>query len=170
MLRSDPVYTPSRGNEEFSVSRFVQQAVWCAVAVAIVGGCADRTSQDSASADKASTSAASSAAQGAGTTAAPATTSTSATASHCATATTDTLQSATQLRYGDNIAQPFTVDTILCSGDWARAEIPARSSYPQGAMVLYHYIGEGWRAVQFGSGFSCIPEGVPASIAAELGC
>jgi hypothetical protein len=37
-------------------------------------------------------------------------------------------------------------------------------------MVLFHYIDGGWSAVQFGSGFNCIPEGVPASTAAELGC
>src|SRR5687767_6537606 len=139
MLRSDPVYTSSRAEEEFSMARLVTKAGWCAVAVAMVGGCADRTSQDSASAEKVSTSAASSAARGAGTTAVPATTSTSA-ASPCESATPEILQPATQLRYGDAIVKPFTIDTIRCSGDWARARIPAKPSYPQPGMVLFHYI------------------------------
>lgn len=152
-----------------TATRLVTTVAWCAVAVALVGGCADRTSQDSASVDSASTSAANGATTDAGTTAAPAR-STSAAASHCESATPDTLQPATQLRYGDNIVQPFTVDTIRCSGDWARARIPAKPSYPQDSMVLFHYIGGGWSAVQFGSGFNCTPEGVPASTAAELGC
>ena len=151
------------------MTRSVKKAAWCAVAIALVGGCADRTSQDSASADNASTYAgpASSAAPGGETTAPPATTS-SATAPHCASATADTLKSATQLNYGE---QPFTVDSIRCSGDWAKALIPARPSHQQqGAIVLFHYIGNGWSAVQFGSGFDCADEGVPASTAAELGC
>ena len=169
MFRSDSVYTSSRPEEEASMTRFVTISAWCVVVVALVGGCADRSSKDSASADEPSASAASSAAQSAGT-AAPATTSTSATASHCASATPEILHPAAQLRYGHVIVQPFTLDTIRCSGDWARARIPATSSYPQDSMMLFHHIGDGWSAVQFGSGFNCTPEGVPASTAAELGC
>ena len=62
MFRSDSVYTSSRPEEEISMTRFVTISAWCVVAVALVGGCADRSSQDSASVDEPSTSAASSAA------------------------------------------------------------------------------------------------------------
>lgn len=157
--------------------KLVTTVAWCAAAVALVGACADRSAQEGARADEASSSAPSSVPDGVGSTTAPpaptgtsAAPSTGATASPCASATSDVLQPATQLRYGHAIVQPFTVDTIVCSGDWARAQIPAKPSYPQSGMVLFHYIDGAWRAVQFGSGFDCGPEGVPAATAADLGC
>lgn len=152
------------------MTRFASAAL-CAVAIALTGGCADRTVQDSDSSAAASTSAAlASSASSPETAAAPATASTTAAASPCESATTDTLYAATQLRYGDNIVQPFTVGDILCSGEWAKASIPPRPSYQNGGVVLYHYIDGAWSAVQFGSGFDCEPEGVPAANAVELEC
>ena len=134
------------------MTRLVEKVAWCVAAAVFVGGCAEGTSQDSAS-----------------TSAAPAT-STSSTASHCASATPEALKTATQLRYGPAIGEPFTIDTILCSGDWARVRIPMTPSYPQNTMALLHYVGNRWSAVQYGSGFNCEPEGVPAADAAVLGC
>lgn len=145
------------------MTRLVQKVALYAVAVALVGGCAEGASQDSAC-----TSAASSATPGGASAAAPATTSSAA--SHCASATEDALKTATQLRYGPAIGEPFTIDTILCSGDWARVRIPMTPSYPQNTMALLHYVGNRWSAVQYGSGFNCEPEGVPAADAAVLGC
>ncbi len=67
----------------------------------------------------------------------------------------------------------FTVDQVLCSGDWAKALIdhtsPDANTNPPG-IVLFHDDGAGWRAVQLGSGFDCTDEVVPPSIAAELQC
>ena len=134
------------------MTKLVAKVAWCLAAVVLVSGCAEGTSQDSAS-----------------TSAAPAA-STSSTASHCASATPEALKTATQLRYGPAIGEPFTIDTILCSGDWARVGIPMTPSYPQNTMALLHFIGNRWSAVQYGSGFNCEPEGVPAADAAVLGC
>jgi hypothetical protein len=83
------------------------------------------------------------------------------------------LKSAAQRRFEEsNISDPFTVNKVLCSGDWAKALIDMESVpnvNPPG-IVLFHYDGGGWRAVTYGSGFGCAGEGVPPSIAAELEC
>lgn len=90
--------------------------------------------------------------------------------SHCGTATIDALTTATEMQYGSNIVHPFTLENVQCSGDWARARIPARPEYGNSAMVLFHYTGGGWSAANFGSGFSCTESGTPAADAAALGC
>ena len=148
------------------MTNLVAKVSWCAAAVVLVSGCAEGTSQDSAGTTDGS---ASSVTVASGTAAAPGT-STSSAASHCALATPEALKTATQLRYGPAIGEPFTIDTILCSGDWARVGIPMTPSYPQNTMALLHFIGNRWSAVQYGSGFNCEPEGVPAADAAVLGC
>lgn len=96
--------------------------------------------------------------------------------SPCSSATADVLKSATQREYGDPgeaLSGPFTVEKVLCSGDWAKALIdhtrPAPNTNPPG-IVLFHNDGGGWRAVTYGSGFDCTNEGVPPSIAVELEC
>lgn len=97
-------------------------------------------------------------------------TTTTAPVSHCAEATAATLQSTAELNWGNRIVKPFTVDSIVCADDWARARIPARPGYQQNAMVLFRYTGGGWSGIEFGSGFSCVDKGVPAATAAQLTC
>ncbi|MGC5024935.1 LppP/LprE family lipoprotein [Tsukamurella sp. DT100] len=106
---------------------------------------------------------------------APAPTSTAPTAtpapvSHCSEATPETLGANAEMNWGAQIVKPFTVDSVACVDDWATARIPARDAYPQSAKLLFRYTGGGWSGVAFGSGFSCTEKGVPAAIAARLGC
>jgi len=91
-------------------------------------------------------------------------------ASPCSSATAETLKSATLTLWGYS-SEPFTVTKVLCSGDWAKALLHWRpmNANPPG-IVLFHHEGFTWRAVQYGSGFSCAGEGVPTPIAADLEC
>lgn len=110
-----------------------------------------------------------------GTPASPASTETTVppettTKSHCDTASNEALTAAVQMQFGDRIVQPFTVDSIACSGDWAMARVPARPGYEQNSRVLFNYTGGGWSTTDLGSGFSCTERGVPAEDAAAMGC
>ena len=138
----------------------IKYATFCAAAVASVTACGGGVSHDVAPTGQS--------------VAALATTTESA--SPCSSATADVLKSAAQSRYGEPgsaLSGPFTVDKVLCSGDWAKALIdhirPVPNTNPPG-IVLFHDDGGGWRAVTYGSGFDCTDEGVPPSIAAELEC
>jgi hypothetical protein len=135
----------------------IKYATFCAAAVASVTACGGGVSHDAAPT---------------GQSVAPLATSEST--SPCSSATADVLKSAAQRQFEDsNISDPFTVEKVLCSGDWAKALIdhirPVPNTNPPG-IVLFHDDGGGWRAVQYGSGFDCTNEGVPPSIAAELEC
>lgn len=138
----------------------IRYATFCAAAVASVTACAGSVSHDAAPT---------------GRSVAPQI-ATSESSSPCASATVDVLKSAAQRRYGEPgqpLSKPFTVDRVLCSGEWAKALIdhlrPAPDTNPPG-IVLFHDDGGGWRAVQLGSGFDCTDAGVPPSVAAELEC
>jgi len=91
-------------------------------------------------------------------------------ASPCSSATAEALKSATLRLWGYG-SEPFTVDRVLCSGDWAKSLLAWRpmDANPPG-IVLFHYDGGTWRAVQYGSGFDCTDDGVPPPIAADLEC
>jgi hypothetical protein len=138
----------------------IKYAALCAAAVASVTACGGRVSHDVATTGQS--------------VAAPVATSESA--SPCSSATADVLKLATQREYGEPgepFSGPFTVEKVLCSGDWAKALIdhtrPAPNTNPPG-IVLFHHDGIDWRAVTYGSGFDCTDEGVRPSIAAELEC
>lgn len=91
--------------------------------------------------------------------------------SPCSSATAEVLKSATLRMWGYS-RDPFTVTKLLCSGDWAKTLIDMRhepNTNPPG-IVLFHYDDEGWRAVNYGSGFDCTNDGVPPPIAGELEC
>ncbi|MCV7420581.1 hypothetical protein H7K45_08515 [Mycobacterium yunnanensis] len=94
------------------------------------------------------------------------------TATPCGQSTKDALRAVAQRRFGGNSRQPFSISEVRCVGDWAKVIVDTRSvpdANPP-SIVLYHYDGNGWRAVLYGSGFNCTNEGVPPSIAAELAC
>jgi hypothetical protein len=136
----------------------IKYATLCAAVVASVTACGGGVSHDAAPT---------------GQSVAPVATTESA--SPCASATADVLKSATQREYGEPgeaLSGPFTVEKVLCSGDWAKAlidvEAPPNTNPP--GIVLFHHDGGGWRAVSYGSGFDCTGEGVPRSVAAELEC
>jgi hypothetical protein len=133
----------------------IKYATCCAAAVASVTACGGSVSHDAAST---------------GQSVAPLATSESA--SPCSSATADVLKSAAQSSFGKPFSGPFTVNEVLCSGDWAKALISMKAppnTNPPG-IVLFHYDGGGWRTVTFGSGFDCTDEGVPPSVATDLEC
>ena len=93
-------------------------------------------------------------------------------ASACSSATAEVLKSAT-LRLWGYFSHPFIVTRVFCSGDWAKTLIAMRPVVTDAnppSIVLFHHDDDGWRAVQYGSGFDCTDEGVPPAIAGELEC
>lgn len=101
-----------------------------------------------------------------------ATSTTAASATACEQGTKDALRAAAQRRFGGDPNHPFPISQVLCVDDWAKVLIDTRSIRDANppSTVLYHDDGNGWRAVQYGSGFDCTNEGVPPPIAAELEC
>lgn len=102
---------------------------------------------------------------------------TSESASSCSSATADVLKSAIQRQYGapeSAFSGPFSVDDVLCSGDWAKALIDYEgfdpNTNPPGIVLFHDDGGDGWRVVNYGSGFDCTNDGVPPSIADDLEC
>lgn len=126
----------------------IKYGTLCAAAIALVTACEGGVSHDAAPTGQA---------------VAPVATSESA--SRCSPATADVLKSASQRDYGN-------VYKMLCSGDWAKVLIDtsAVTNANPPSILLFHDDGDGWRIVQYGSGFDCAGEGVPPSIAAELEC
>jgi hypothetical protein len=136
----------------------IKYATFCAAAVASLTACGGGVSHDAAPTSQS---------------VAPLATSESA--SPCSSATADVLKSATQREYGqpgEALDGPFTVEKVLCSGDWAKTliDVEAPPNTNPGGIVLFHHDGVDWRAVNYGSGFDCSYEGVPPSIATELEC
>ena len=101
--------------------------------------------------------------------AAPIATTTSA--SLCSAVTAQVLKSAALRQFGGPPDEPFTVTKMLCADGWAKVLIdtrPVRNANPP-SIVLFHD-DEGWRVVQYGSGFNCTDQGVPPSTAVRLEC
>src|SRR3954454_22962675 len=102
-------YRCSAASEEFNAMDMIKYATICAAAAASLTACGGGVSHDAATT---------------GQSVAPLATSESA--SPCSSATADVLKSATQREYGQPgkaLDGPFTVEKVLCSGEWAKTLI-----------------------------------------------
>lgn len=74
-----------------------------------------------------------------------------------------------------SLTPPIDFGAPTCAGDWAIAQTPQwaiadPSRNVQPASVLFRYSAGAWTPVTLGSAIDCVSQGVPAELAAQLGC